>query len=137
MSLYNTLYGASPAVFLILPMLGKHPDAYPRFRDVFVKDAEHPEYDGKIQIYTRTGGGNREAYEAENEAMRRIPGFLADFDDSYDCTYASWVFEVPECWKADFDLIIAGRLREVSSEYQAELLRVFPKLADKLKELFV
>ncbi len=33
MSLYNMINGVNPATFFILPMLGKHPDEYPRFRD--------------------------------------------------------------------------------------------------------
>jgi len=45
--------GVNPCVFFILPMLGKHPEEYPRFRDCFVVDEEHPEYDNCIHIYTR------------------------------------------------------------------------------------
>ena len=70
MSLYNMVNGVKPTTFFVLPMLGKHPDEYPRFRDCFLSDEEHPQYDDHIHIYTRTGGGNREGYEAENDAMR-------------------------------------------------------------------
>lgn len=38
MSLYNMLNGVNPCTFLILPMLGKHPDEYPRFRDCFIEE---------------------------------------------------------------------------------------------------
>ena len=66
-----------PWVFLVLPLLGKHPDMYPRFRDCFVE--------GKIiQVYTRTGGGNREAYIEENQAIRDMDGFIRDYDDDFD-----------------------------------------------------
>lgn len=136
MSLYNMVCGVSPAAFFILPMLGKHPDEYPRFRDCFTADPEHPEYDGHIHVYTRTGGGNRDDYEAENAAMMDHPEYVANWDDSYDRTYASWVFRVPEKWRADFDKIAAGRLPEVSDEYKAELYRIFPKLKEKFDELF-
>jgi hypothetical protein len=30
MSLYNMVHGTTQATFFVLPMLGKHPDEYPR-----------------------------------------------------------------------------------------------------------
>lgn len=48
------LHGVNPATFLILPMLGKHPDEYPRFRDCFITEDDH------ILILTRVGGPNRD-----------------------------------------------------------------------------
>jgi hypothetical protein len=136
MSLYNMLNGVKPTTFFVLPMLGKHPDEYPRFRDCFLGDADHPEYDGCIHVYTRTGGGNREGYEAQNTEMQEMPEFVADFDDDYDSTYASWVFKVPERWAADFAKFQAGKIAEFSDEYKAEMVRVFPKLKEKFEEIF-
>lgn len=136
MSLYNLINGVNSATFFILPMLGHHPDAYPRFRDCFTGDEEYPEYDGHIHIYTRTGGGNREEYSTENEWMCSLPGYVADYDDSFDYTYASWVFKVPEKWQADFDKINGGKPLEISAEYKAELYRVFPKLTEKFNQMF-
>ena len=89
MSLYNMLFGTNPAAPLLLAMLGIDANAVPRFRDCFLAD-------GHIVIHTRTGGGNREAYEAENDALTKLPGYLSDSDDDYDCTYANFLFEVPE-----------------------------------------
>jgi hypothetical protein len=117
-------------------MLGKHPDEYPRFRDCFVSDEEHPEYQDHIHIYTRTGGGNRDDYEAENDEMRSMDGFVTDFDDSFDCTYASWVFKVPEQWQDDFNKIKNGKILEISTEYKEQLNKVYPKLKDKFNEIF-
>lgn len=136
MSLYNLINGVKPSTFLILPMLGKHPDEYPRFRDCFLGDGNHPEYADHIHVYTRTGGGNREGYKAENEAMRQMDGFVTDYDDSYDYTFASWVFRVPDKFKADYDKIVAGNIKDVSAEYQAELRRVYPKLTETWDKLF-
>jgi hypothetical protein len=136
MSLYNMINGVSPATFFILPMLGKHPNKYPRFRDCFLGDDDRPKLKDHIHVYTRTGGGNREDYEAENQAMREMPGFVTDYDDGRDCTFASWVFRVPERWKADYDKIMAGNIKDVSAEYQTELRRVYPKLAETLDKLF-
>lgn len=137
MSMYHLINGVNPATFLILPMLGKHPDEYPRFRDCFIADEDHPEFDGKIQVYTRTGGENRETYRAENAEMEQTEGFITTFDDNFDSTYASWVFEVPERWRADFDTITNRKeVKAVSKEYQAELRRVYPKLEEKWYLLF-
>lgn len=136
MSLYNMVNGVTSAVFFVLPMLGKHPDEYPRFRDCFIKDPDHPEYDDHIHVFTRTGGGNRDEYEAENEELTDMPGYVANFDDVFDCTYASWIFKVPERWKSDFEKIKEGRYGEVSDEYKAEIKRVYPKLVEKLDEYF-
>lgn len=137
MNLYNMTNGVNPATFVVLPMLGKHPDEYPRFRDCFLADEERPELKDHIHVYTRTGGGNREDYEAENQAIRQIPGFVTDYDDGFDRTYASWVFRVPEYWKDDYDKIMSGNIKGVSTEYQSELRRVYPKLAEKWDKLFL
>lgn len=136
MSLYHLMNGVRPMTFFILPMLGKHWNEYPRFRDCFIGDEEHPGYEDCIHIYTRTGGGNREVYSDENEVMMKMPGYVTNWDDSYDSTFASWVFNVPQRWKEDFVKFKEGRLKEFSPEYQAELSRVFPKLKEKFDELF-
>lgn len=136
MSIYNMINGVSSATWFILPMLGKHPDEYPRFRDCFVNDEEHPEYDDHIHIYTRTGGGNREGYNEENKQMMQHANYVTDFDDSYDCTYASWIFSVPDKWRVDFEKIKTGDILELSKEYREEINRVFPKLKEKFDEIF-
>lgn len=137
MSLYNLVNGVSAAALLYLPMLGKHPDEYPRFRDCFLFDEEHPEYKGHIHIYTRTGGGNRDAYEEQNQMMVDMEGYVDDYDDDFDCTYATWVFRVPEKWKADYDALTIGNIGGVSDEYKEHLKGIFPNLADKIDEMFI
>lgn len=136
MSLYNLVNGVSPATFMILPMLGRHPDEYPRFRDCFLMDEEHPEYDKFIHVYTRTGGGNRDAYSDENSVMTDDSNFVADFDDSFDSTFASWVFSVPAVWKDDFDVILSKGIEFVSESYQKQVRKVYPKLKEKWDELW-
>ena len=136
MSLYNMITGATGATFFVLPVLGKHPEEYPRFRDCFLGDEEHPEYNGKIQIYTRVGGGNRDDYEEEIAALRKMPGFIADFDDSFDSTFASFVFDIPEKWQADIALYLLGKVAETSAEYQELILNTFPKIREKVQAAF-
>jgi len=135
MSLYNLINGVTPYAFFILPMLGKHPDEYPRFRNCFLKDEEHPQYDNHIHVYTRVGGGNRGCGYNEEELYKH-PNFVATFDDNFDSTYATYVFSVPTQWKDDFDKIVGGKTKEISAAYKAELYRVFPKLKKKFDELF-
>ena len=136
MSLYNLVSGVNPCTFFVLPMLGKHPDLYPRFRDCFVKDDERPKYDKHIFVYTRVGGGNRDSYEDEITELRHMPGYVTDYDDLFDSTYATFIFEVPEELKADYELILAGKIKEISDSYKQKLYDVFPKLKEQFDHIF-
>ena len=137
MSLYNLVNGMNPSTFFILPMLGKHPDEYPRFRDCFVgNDEARSEYENCIMVYTRVGGNNRECFADEVAAMCDSPYFVGDFDDDFDNTYATYVFSVPDEWRADFDAIMIGDLQKISPEYQAQLRKVYPKLNATFDQLF-
>ncbi len=136
MSLYNMIHGVGKAAFFVMPMLGdEHPGNYPRFRDCFISDKEHPEYDGHIHVYTRVGGGNRGQGYGEDQLYKH-PQFVTSFDDDFDNTYATYVFCVPEKWKADFELVKEGKLESLSKEYQLQVRKVFPELKEKLDELW-
>ena len=132
MSLYNMVYGVNPITFFLLPMLGdKHSDEYPRFRNCFLKDEECPKYDNYIHVYTRVGGGNRGCDFGEEELMEH-PNFVTTFDDSFDSTYATYVFSIPDKWKADFKLLLDGKMEDISKELKNQIDKVFPKLKGKL-----
>ncbi len=132
MSMYNMIHGLNPMTFFLIPMLGdKHADEYPRFRDCFLADAEHPEWDNYIQIYTRVGGGNRGQGYGEDGLMEH-PNFVATFDDNFDSTYATYIFSIPDKWKADFDLLINDKMDKISKELKNQIDKVFPKLKGKL-----
>ena len=124
MSLYNMMNGFNPACVFIMPMLGRKQTEWPRFRDCWVTE------EGNIAIYTRVGGGNRNCGYGE-EQLYEDPNFLKTYDDEYDNTYATYEFKVPEKWKADFDLIMNGKIKEVSEEYKAYLKEFFPKLTEE------
>lgn len=128
--LYNLINGVNPAAFFILPMLGKHPDEYPRFRDCFVGDDEN-----SIEVLTRVGGGNRNCGYGEEELMQH-PNFIKTYDLDEDNTYGWYIFSVPEKWKEDFDKIVSGNPTEISDEYFNEMIRVYPKLEEKFREMF-
>lgn len=64
---------------------------FPRFRDVTISERKP-----RIEVYTRTGGGNREEYEDDNIACTKLEGYVKDYDDDYDSTYANFVYDIPK-----------------------------------------
>ncbi len=149
MSLYNAINGMNPATFFILPMLGKYYSEYPRFRDCFIGELENSDENDQfgipqkktseekvISVYTRVGGGNRDDYEDEIEELKNMPNYLRDYDDDFDNTFATFVFSVPEAYTEDFIKIKDGKINEISNEYKAELIRMFPTLTEKFSEIF-
>lgn len=121
MSLYNLICGFNPACYFIMPMLGRKQDEWPRFRDCFVTE------DKQIAIFTRVGGNNRNSGYGEEE-LYKDPNFVKTYDDSFDDTYGTYVFNIPEKWKADFDKIMEGKLSETSAKYQSYVREFFPTL---------
>ena len=94
MSLYNMMHGYHPLVGpLLADALGfdtpEKRAQIPRFRDVYL-------FQDEIRILTRTGGGNRDDYIEENEFLRNWPGFIRDWDDDFDCTFAWWSYKWPD-----------------------------------------
>jgi len=137
MSIYNMIAGMNQlVVFYMLPVLGRHPDEYPRFRDAFYGDENKEGTEGKIIVYTRTGGGNREAHAEENDEITQMDGYCFDYDDDFDSTYANFVFDVPVKWLKDIELLTTGKGNETSDEYKQLLYDTYPKIADKIKESF-
>ena len=149
MSLYNAINGMNQAVFFILPMLGKHPEEYPRFRDCFVGALENSQEkdpfgipqkqtskDKVISIYMRIGGGNRSGYYDQIEQLRKMPTYLKDYDDDFDSTFATFIFSVPQQWRPDFIVLTTPTENSISKEYKNQLKQVFPKLAEKFDSIF-
>lgn len=124
MSLYNMMNGYNPSCLLFLPMLGRKPEEYPRFRDCFLTEEMN------IAVYTRVGGNNRGCGYGEEE-LYKDEHFLETYDDDFDCTYATYEFSVPEKWRNDFDLIVSGKFKEVSQEYISTIKEMYPHLAEE------
>ena len=124
MSLYNMIDGYNPACLLILPMLGRKQEDYPRFRDCYVTD------ENNIAIYTKVGGENRNCGFGE-EALYDDENFIKTYDDEFDKTYATYEFKVPDRWKNDFDKILNSKMSDVSNEYIKYLKNFYPKLVSK------
>jgi hypothetical protein len=91
MSLYNSLFGFNSAKEILLKILNIEEETIPRFRDCFYDADRH-----LIVIHTRTGGGNREGYREENNALTLHDFYKYDCDDEYDCTYANFFFTIPQ-----------------------------------------
>lgn len=123
MSLYNLINGFNISCVLVLPMLGKKADEYPRFRDCFVSpDEKH------ILVLLRVGGPNRNQGYGE-ESLYKMPTFIRTYDDEEDSTYGIYEFDVPERWKDDFCHISQGDLDKVSDEYVEFVKPFYPILS--------
>lgn len=90
MSLYNMIFGISISADVCLHIVGRNIDDIGRFRDAyFIKGGNY------VNILTRTGGGNREAYEGDNAYLTGGRCYRENHDDEFDCTFAHFVYEVP------------------------------------------
>lgn len=120
--LYTMVLGRHPLGPKLLHCLGftgeEGVQRIPRLRDVYL-------FPDEIRILTRTGGGNRDEYNDRNEWLRDLKGFIRDFDDAYDSTYAWWAYK----WPKEYKETLTGML-EVLQEMRPELI---PE-SDSIKE---
>ncbi len=146
MGLYNMLYGVNGDAPLLLAMLGiDQPDGKwqsGRFRDIYLNGSGT-----EIWLYTRNGGGNRQhwGYDDNPEGgpecrcpgciityhLPQHPNYLRDFDDDFDSTYATVVFEAPEQYRELTAAMATGEdPASIGARFQ-ETLRELQALADK------
>lgn len=97
MSLYNMLHGTHGldqvlGFVLDLDVAGGSYDTG-RYRDIWLQD-------GKIYLFTRNGGGNREEYQGVIDDLSEHSNYIEDYDDDFDSTYATIVFSYPEHYAA-------------------------------------
>lgn len=87
------IHGFNPLASGLLAFeLQKKSTDFERFRDAYLKrDGD----DIRIIVLTRTGGGNREDYEDNWSDIRSMAGYLCDYDDEFDPTFALIEFAVP------------------------------------------
>lgn len=96
MDLYNLLLGdgkQGARGATCIAALGIEPKQLGRFRDAWTEVG--PDNLVRIAIYTRNGGANREAYAEEISAMQANDYYIADVDDDFDSTYATFYFRMP------------------------------------------
>jgi hypothetical protein len=69
------------------------PERFPRARDSWI---EKDPGGAVIALYTRAGGGNRDDYAEQIALLQHHALYLEDADDTFDKTYATFRFRVPE-----------------------------------------
>ena len=129
--LYNLIAGRHPAAAVLLNALGFEDDdavsLIPRMRDVYL-------YPEEIRILTRTGGGNRDEYAVENDGLRNRDGFLRDWDDEYDSTYAWWAYSWPAEWRPQLQHLVETIQEEAPELMPESLGPIFETAIQKIKE---
>ena len=120
MSLYNMLFGVNNAAPVLLATLGLTVGDVPRFRDCYIEG-------DNIVIHTRTGGGNREYYEAENDELQSNPFYVRDEDDDFDCTYANFYYRFPDEYAEELKAMAANTESIKPSEKWTALLESLNK----------
>ena len=118
MSLYNMLFGQNPASGFLLASLNKTSDEFGRFRDAYYEKTDDG---GKIIVYTRCGGGNREYYQEVFDEMETHPLFIKEYDDDFDCTYAYFEFNAPELVNEFFVDVNANNFERVGERFKREI----------------
>lgn len=140
MSMYNMLHGMNPLAPYLLLLINMDQEnkewSSGRFRDIHLNE------DGtKILLYTRNGGGNREHWSFDDYGKKgescscpgciidcklpKHPLYITDYDDEYDCTYATIEFKIPEKFQTITKLLSTGKPTKTISE----------KFKDSLKEM--
>jgi len=150
MSMYGLLFVRNPLSNLILAMLDLTTEDVGRFRDVFISE-------GKIAVYTRNGGGNRDCWnDGEKEDchcpgciithhLPKHPNYLSDEDDNFDCTYATIYFSFPEQYKVILEAMDTGKfnpdeqwskkLVEIETSSKDDLKAKYPQIVALLEEI--
>lgn len=142
MSLYNAIFGQNPASDVLLATLGLTRGDVGRFRDCYIDD-------GKIAVYTRNGGGNRDHYDDDVEAgeschctgctiQYHLPQhhlYLYDSNDDYDCTYATIYFSFPPEFAEQLKQMDAGVAITPNDKWIA-FLDTLNKSTDEVKTIY-
>lgn len=130
MSLYNMMCGSNPASGRLLAAINLDPGSIPRFRDVWVNDDMT-----EVTVHTRTGGGNRESYEAENDALCAHPLYLRDADDDFDSTFADFTFRLPAEEKAKMLAEIEEAVKDSPEKKEAVMAAITEEPREKFDKV--
>ena len=128
MPLYNILFGRNPHSKLLLQLLDLTESDIGRFRDAFVSE-------GRIAIYTRLGGGNREYYQGNINKLQSHPNYLSDRDDDFDSTYATFFFSFLEDYREILERMDSGKFNP-DERWQKKLAEVKGMSAEEIQENF-
>ena len=121
--MYNMLFGENELADDLLKMLNLTKEDCGRYRDCYLDENGE-----KIIVYTRNGGGNREYYEEVFDKLSSHTNYLCDYDDDFDCTYASIEFSVPDKFiELTKEFVKKGADTTTGSEKFKKLLDVLDK----------
>lgn len=95
--MYNMLFDSNPDCDKLLSLLGKTKYDFGSFCDVYMSY-------GYIIVYTRNGG-NRDHYQDVFDEMMQHPWYAHDEDETFDNTYASIYFKIPEMNRVFIELM--------------------------------
>jgi hypothetical protein len=122
------LHGQNPFSSILLRVLdidqpdGKYQSG--RFRDIYLNEDAT-----KILLYTRNGGGNREAYQDVMDKLAKHPDYLKDYDDNFDCTYAYIEFSIPKKHKKFVKEFMTGEKPETVMEKFTKTINEMNKMS--------
>ena len=132
------LFGRNPLSSIILATLDLKEEDFSRFRDVFISE-------GKIAVYTRIGGGNRQEYQDTIDKIREHPNYVSDMDDDFDSTYATFYFSFPEKHKELLSKLEMGnitsderwaaKIKELAELKPEEVETKYPSVVALLEEI--
>jgi hypothetical protein len=74
-----------------------------------------------VVLYTRNGGGNRDAYEYVFELLSKHPLYITDYDDDFDSTYAYIEFQAPQNVVEFFEDVEANEFDRVGERFKKEI----------------
>ena len=118
--MYNMLFGVNANAETFLRMLNLKEEDCGRFRDCYLSE------DGtKIIVYTRNGGGNREDYQGVFNELSKHKNYICDYDDDFDCTYASIEFSVPDEYKSTVSELLETTDTTTGAEKWDKLFKMF------------
>lgn len=90
-------------------------------------------------IESRTGGGNREEYAEDNDAMAFDSRFVCDVDDSFDSTYALFVYEIDDDknkeLKDAYEILMSNPLKEALPHRFESVSELYGRVSSALNAL--
>lgn len=92
--MYEMVCNINPDAGRVLNLIGLDPTFLIeecRLRDVYLSKDKT-----KVVIFTRIGGGNRESYSASIKRLKNFKGYVTDYDDDFDNTYAYFEYQIPQ-----------------------------------------
>jgi len=144
MSLYNLMHGMHPLAGILLGVAGLDHRTLGRFRDCYLGRSESGELE--IHVFTRNGGGNREHFRDGPAGMEcgcygcvithhapKMPGYVRDFDDEFDSTYATIVFSIPEKVRPALEGLVQERPDSVPASHQERFEAFMKKIKERIQ----